>query len=110
VAFADDKGFNGKISQCIDKALDTFGEGVKESLYYQIKKQYNVPREQFVSRPAEIIEDLEKFLGPTGSKFIEKLVVREIGKSFGLKFDENTSLSTAINEARNKFLNGADSH
>ena len=110
MAFADDKGFNGKISQCIDRALDAFGEGVKESLYYQIKKQYDVPREQFASRPAEIIEDLEKFLGPTGSQFVERLVVREISKSFGLKFGENTSLSTAINEARNKFLNAADSH
>jgi hypothetical protein len=110
VAFADDKGFNGKISQCIDRALDTFGEGVKESLYYQIKKQYNVPKEQFVSKPAEIIEDLEKFLGATGSKFVERLVVREIGKSFGIRFGENTSLSTAINEAQNKFLDATDSN
>lgn len=110
MAFADDKGFNGKISQCIDRALDTFGEGVKESLYYQIEKQYNIPKEEFVSKPAEIIEHLKKFLGATGSEFVEKLVVREIGKSFGLRFDVNTSLSIAINEARSKFLNAVDSN
>ncbi len=108
VSFADDKGFNGKISECIEKALDSLGEGVKQSFFHQIIEKYHLPREQFASRPAEIIEHLEEILGPTGSAVVERLIVREIRNKFGLEFRGNMKLSVVIQEARSKFLDVAD--
>jgi hypothetical protein len=108
LASTEDKGFNGKIFQCIDKALDTFGEGVKLSFYYQIEKQYSVPKEKIPFKPNEIIEYLRLILGPTGSSFVEKLIVGEIRNMFGLGFEGNMPLTTVIREARKKFLSVTD--
>ncbi len=108
MSFADDRGFNGEISRCIEKALDSLGEGVKQSFYFQIKEKYDLPKEQFASRPTEIIEHLEEILGPTGSSVVERLIVREIRNMFGLEFRENVSLSEAIQQARARFLKVSD--
>jgi hypothetical protein len=101
---ADEKGFNGKISQCIEAALDVFGQDVKISLYYQIEQRYHLSREQIATKPKEVIEYLRLILGATGSTFVEKLIVREITMMFGLEFG-SVSLNSVINEARKKFLN-----
>jgi hypothetical protein len=106
---ADDKGFNGKISQCLDKALDTLGQDVKIAFYYQIEEKYHVPRGQIPTKPKEAIEYLRAILGATGYSFVEKLIVREIQKMFGLEFKGNLPLTSAISEARKKFLNISDS-
>ncbi|MFI5421558.1 MAG: hypothetical protein ACHQ1H_11375, partial [Nitrososphaerales archaeon] len=82
MSFAEEKGFNGKILECLDGALDTLGEGVKPSLYYRIEKTYNMRREAFVTKPLVIIDHLEQILGPTGSAVVERLMVREIRKAF----------------------------
>ena len=76
VSFADDRGFNGEISRCIEKALDSLGEGVKQSFYFQIKREDYLPKEQFASRPTEIIEHLEQIPVPTGSSVVERLIVK----------------------------------
>jgi hypothetical protein len=105
LSFPDEKGFNAKISQCIGRALDSLGEGIKQSLYYQIQQKYNLPREQITFKPREVIKHLEQILGATGSLFVEKLIIREIRNSFELEFECNIPLTTVIIEARKKFLN-----
>ncbi len=104
MASADDKGFNGKICQCIDRALDTFGEGVKRSLYYQMERKYHLSREILATKPEVVIELLRLILGPTGSSLIERLVVREIRIAFDLKLGGNSTLTDVMKEARQKFL------
>ncbi len=109
LSFSEDKGFNGKISQCIDKALDSLGEGVKQSFYYQIEERFQLPKDEFASRPEDVIEDLREILGPTGSSSVERLIVKEIRKEFGLDSSDQAALSVVINEARRKFLHIAES-
>ena len=104
MASADDKGFNGKISQCIDRALDTFGEGVKRSLYYQMETKYHLSRQVAAVKPELVIELLRIILGPTGSSLIERLIVREIRITFELNFGGNSTLEAVMKEARQKFL------
>lgn len=108
MAFADDKGFNCKVSQCIEKALDSLGAGVRQSFYFQIIEKHDLPREQFAIRPSEVIKHLEEILGPTGSSLVERLIVREIRTEFALEFREGVSLSEAIQQARTKFLDVTD--
>ncbi len=90
------------------KSLDSLGEGVKQSLYYQIGKKYKLPIDQIAVKPEEVIEHLRAILGPGGSSVIERLIVREIRNVFGLEFRKGVSLSEAIQEARTKFLNVED--
>ena len=104
VSFADEKGFNGKISRCIDRALDSLGAGVRQSLYFQIERKFHVQKGELEHKPSEVIEHLQEILGPTGSSFVEKLLIREIRKEFDLEFEQEQSLDSVIAHARRKFL------
>lgn len=101
---AQDKGFNAKIFECIDRGLGLLGAGVKESFYYRIEKEYHLPAEEFSTRPREMIDHLEAILGTTGSSFVEKLIVREIRNEFKLESRPGSNLMATIGEARAKFL------
>ncbi len=99
-----EKGFNGTIFQCIDKALSTLGETAKLALYHQVVSEYGLQPNQLQSRPFELLEYLQKILGQAGYSFIEKLVIREIKTYFNLNPRDGITLSEAISEARTKFL------
>ncbi|MFI5419990.1 MAG: hypothetical protein ACHQ1H_03395 [Nitrososphaerales archaeon] len=90
--------------ECIDRALQTLGEGVQPAFYHQIEKKHNLPREQFVTKPKVIIEYLDELLGPNGSAVLERLIVREVRKAFGLKDERNLPLSNIIEDAKRKFM------
>jgi hypothetical protein len=96
-------GFNGMIFACIEKALKTLGEGVAVSFFYQIEKKFGLPKEEFVSKPIELISCLEQLLGDAGSQVIEKLIVQEIKTTFQLQGSALT-LESAIKSARRSFL------
>lgn len=99
----EDKGFNSSIFACIEKALKSLGESVAASIFYQIEKKFNFPREEFASRPIEFIRCLEEFLGVAGSKIIERLIVQEIRTQFELT-GSNYTLEDAITAAKKDFL------
>jgi hypothetical protein len=84
------------------------GEGVTQSFYYRIEREYGLSKEEMASKPEVVIEHLRQILGPAGTALVERLIVREIRKDFGLDFKENLPLSTALRQARTKFLNVAD--
>jgi len=109
LSFAEEKGFNAKILECIDKALRNLGEGVQPAFYHQIEKKHNLPREQFVTKPIVIIEYLDELLGSTGSAILERLIVREVRKAFGLKDERNLPLSSIIEDAKRKFMGVSES-
>jgi len=54
LSFAEEKGFNGTIFQCVDRAVDFIGGDVKQSFYYQISLKYELQIEQFATRPTEV--------------------------------------------------------
>ncbi|MDA4131047.1 MAG: hypothetical protein OK457_09775 [Thaumarchaeota archaeon] len=101
---AAERGFNAKIFLCIDNALGSLGEGVKQSFYHQLKERSNLTADKFATKPLELIGDLRDILGTAGSSIVEKLIVREIRRSFGLNFHNGVRLSDAIAEAKKAFL------
>jgi hypothetical protein len=101
----EEKGFNGLVFNCIDKALKSLGESVAMSFFYQIEKNFHFPREEFVARPLEFIKCLEEFLGVAGSKIIERLIVQEIRSTFDIPTSSsNATLEGTIREAKKNFL------
>lgn len=68
-----------------------------------------MPKEEFASRPTEIIEHLQEILGATGSALVERLIVREIRKEFLLDGSNSAALTSVINQARSKFMSVKDS-
>ncbi len=101
---SQDKGFNARIIDCIDRALDVFGPGSRAAIYYQLTDIHGLSREDFQSRPSIMIDQLRQMLGKTGSVLIEKLIIKEIEKSFSLRPRTGTNLDLTIAEARKKFL------
>jgi hypothetical protein len=98
------RGFNAKVFECIDKALGSLGEGVKQSFYHQMKEHSNLTIDKFATRPQELITNLRQILGISGSTIVEKLILREIRTSFGLNLPAGVGLPQAISEARKAFL------
>jgi hypothetical protein len=84
--------------------MSTLGENAKQALYYQLHSEFGLPSNQFQSRPLEVADGLHKILGDVGYSFVEKIILREIYKSFDLHLRNGTSLPEAVAEARKKFL------
>ena len=99
--------FNGKIFQCIDQALGSLGEGVKQSFYHQMKERSQLTIDKFASRPADLIENLREILGVTGAAIVEKMLLREIDSSFGMHLSPGLTFPEAVTEARRAFLTDA---
>ncbi|HVB11559.1 MAG TPA: hypothetical protein VNE86_00395 [Nitrososphaerales archaeon] len=101
------KGFNVEIFICIEKALQSLGESVGLSFFYQIEKKFHFPREEFASKPIEFMKCLEELLGTSGSVIVERLIVREIRSAFNLRASpSNSTMEGAIAEAKKNFLTG----
>ena len=103
----DDKGFNGTLFRCIDCALrSTLGEGSAQAMYFMIRDVSKKEIGYFESRPMEMLDYLHQLLG-NGYFGIERIIVREVRKSFSLDETEIT-LEGVIKRARAKFLNVSD--
>jgi hypothetical protein len=102
---SEEKGFNGLIFDCIERALEMLGESVASSVLYQIETKYQFPRVEFAARPLDLVEHLRAFFGPTGFVVIEKLIVKEIMRDFGiLSAKSYPSLESVMEQARKAFL------
>ena len=104
MAHADEKEFNTKILKCIDKVLSTFGDSPRLLLYYLLVKECFIPKDQFPSKPKELASCLTNILGETGYRLIETLTIREIQTEFNISVPEGSTLSDAVDQARNRFL------
>ncbi|MHB1868023.1 MAG: hypothetical protein ACYCPP_03660 [Nitrososphaerales archaeon] len=103
----EQKGFNGEIFICIEKAFESLGESVALSFFYQIENKFHFPREEFAAKPIEFMNCLKELLGNSGSVIIERLIVREIRSAFNLRVSpSNATMEGAVAEAKRKFLTG----
>ena len=99
-----ERSFNGKLFLCIDKALGSLGEGVKQSFYHQMKERSNLTIDKFAARPLDVIQNLREILGVAGSSIVEKMIIREMNASFGTALSSGVSFPEAVQQARNAYL------
>ncbi|MFP3985679.1 MAG: NitrOD5 domain-containing protein [Candidatus Bathyarchaeia archaeon] len=76
-----------KILQCVDTALKKFGENVSESIYYYLKKDFNLEKTEIPAKPEVFVKALTFIFGDQGAKIIEKQIITEIENNFQLKKD-----------------------
>ncbi len=101
----EEKGFNNLISNCVEKALQSLGEDVATSFFYQIEKKFQFTKEEFASKPLEFTKYLREFLGTSGADIIERLIVQQIRSAFDLSVSPSTkTLEGAVAEAKKSFL------
>lgn len=71
------------LSESVDAGLDTFGRGVKESLYF-FAKEKSIPREEIAERIDEFLQVLQSLIG-SGTRIFEKITTRIFAEKAGIR-------------------------
>ena len=71
------------LSESIDEGLDSFGTGVKESLYF-FAKEKSIPKDEVAERVGEFLNVLQSLIG-SGTRIFEKITIRIFAKKAGIQ-------------------------
>lgn len=73
-----------RVIDCIDKSLETFGESVKQAIYWRLEVEYRLRRKDIVSKPDVFSLNLSKIFG-VGTKTVEHVIIERLRKTFGIR-------------------------
>lgn len=79
----------------LDRAFDTFGQNVSIVVYFELKKSFNLTREEIPSRPDLLVATIEKLFG-VGAETVKRIIGRELEANTGLKNLSSHDLLTAL--------------
>jgi len=79
--------FDSAVRISLDEGLGTFGESVRQTIYYHVEKRYQVKPESVPER-IETFHEALKGLLDEGSKVVEKLIAQKLYGALGLNFTE----------------------
>ena len=96
-----EKQFNDIVFQSVDEALGILGSDGKSVILWLWESKRNMSRELIPSHIGEFSKLLNETFG-TGTRIIEKHIVGEIERSFGLS-DGIANMSDAVQIAKQKF-------
>ena len=77
---------NREIYSCIERSLNSLGETVKYAILWHVERTCNVSKENFIEKPDRFTAALKKIFGEA-AEILEKMIVDEIKKSFGVRED-----------------------
>jgi hypothetical protein len=66
-----------KIMEAIDESLASFGDSVKQAVYFQLQSNYNVPKQEIPTKIEELAEALEAIFG-IGARLIEMKIIQTL--------------------------------
>lgn len=85
-----------KILECVDTALKKLGESASESIYYYLKKDFNLAKFEIPEKPEAFDKALKSIFGERGAKVIGKLILVEIRNNFQLKRNSSLTFKEAV--------------
>ncbi len=91
-----------KVMTCIDEALNCYGESVKQVVYWNFEKMFNVTREKIPTQPEKFSDSLAKMFGG-GVCIVEKAIVDHVASLSGLSDIVKCDLATALKKGRKHF-------
>ena len=93
-----------KILQCVDDGLQALGDSGKKAIYYYLKKNFRLKREEIPKKPEIFCRGLTLMFGEEGADIIEKWIVEKLRMSFDLKQRSKVTFANAIDmiKARQK--------
>ncbi|MGI0079721.1 MAG: hypothetical protein ACRECH_08855 [Nitrososphaerales archaeon] len=68
---------NSKIKNCIDQALDSYGDSVKQVIYWNLEKMFGITSDRIPENPEKFVSALEKIFG-AGAGIVERTIINEI--------------------------------
>jgi hypothetical protein len=70
-----------RLMDCIDHALDAFGESFKYVIYFNMQQLENVDRDSIPQKPASFSETLDRMFG-AGSHSVKRRIMDELSQDF----------------------------
>jgi len=101
-----------RIMQCVDDGLEVLADSGKKAIYYYLKKNFRLKREQIPQKPEKFCRGLTLMFGEEGAYIIENWIVEKLRMTFHLKQRSKTTFANAIDmiKARQKkYLDSFDS-
>jgi hypothetical protein len=78
--------FDDALIQAVDEGLMSFGESVKQIMYFHLNNKYSIKREDIPKKPECFILALQSLLG-MGASSITILVLKILCKKYGLNYE-----------------------
>ena len=102
------KTFDAFLLEAVDEALSTLGDSARQSIYFHLEKEFQVPRSEIPSRPKDFENGIERIFG-SGARFLEILIMKKLYEKVGspLLYDEKEDLVFAdyVTAAKRSMLN-----
>jgi len=68
---------NMKIMEAVDECLASFGDSVRQVVYFQLQSNYNVPKQEIPTKIEEFAEAIEAIFG-IGAQLIEMKIIEKL--------------------------------
>jgi hypothetical protein len=82
----------------IDRGLDAFGANIHTVVYYELKTQFGVTREEIPIKPDKLVLTIERIFG-VGAFSVSRSICMELEVSSGVKGLTGKDLLTALRTA-----------
>ncbi len=86
--------------QCIDNALTKFGEGVRKSIYYYLKRDFGLDKESIPRKLHDFQKALTSIFGEQGAKIIERMILTELKNTLQLESQRNLTFKELVKQLR----------
>lgn len=74
---------NKELLSCVERSLDFMDESAKTSVFWHLKNEFGIDKDEIILRPDEFILALRKTFGP-GSFVLEDRISKEICREFSI--------------------------
>lgn len=88
-----------KLVDCVDKALDNYGESVKQVIYWKLENTFGVKKKAIPEHPEKLVATLEEMFGH-GAMLIEKSILNEISSFIAQTVVDTTKFVEVFRSAR----------
>jgi len=92
-----------KIMEAVDESLASFGDSVRQVVYFQLQSNYNVPKQEIPTKIEEFAEAIEAIFG-IGARLIEMKIIETLySKANGFLYipkDENLMFKDYVQNLR----------
>jgi len=88
-----------QIVECIDDVLKLLGQSVSQVVYFHLRKNFGIKKDEIPNQPEAFYQTLKLIFGD-GTKVIERLIVQKIKERFELRLEPETSLVEAMQKMK----------
>ena len=100
--FLDRETVDYEILRCVDNGLSNCGPSIRHATYWQLLVVFNLKAGAITTYPEQFSNALEKIFGSGGAVMIERAIVKEIMKHFGIEYLKSTRFLSALEYVRGK--------